>query len=41
MKRILGLIALFCCMNIYAAEIRITPDSSLTDAVRKAREMKR
>ena len=28
-------------MNIHAAEIRITPDSSLTDAVRKAREMRR
>ena len=41
MKRIPGLIALLYCMNTYAAEIRITPDSSLTDAVRKAREMKR
>ena len=28
-------------MNTHAAEIRITPDSSLTDAVRKAREMRR
>ena len=28
-------------MNIHAAEIRITPDSSLMDAVRKAREMRR
>jgi len=28
-------------MNIHAAEIRITPDSSLADAVRKAREMRR
>lgn len=41
MNRLLGIITLLCCMNIYAAEIRITPDSSLTDAVRKAREMKR
>lgn len=41
MNRLLGIIALFCCMNIHAAEIRITPDSSLTDAVRKAREMRR
>ena len=28
-------------MNTHAAEIHITPDSSLTDAVRKAREMRR
>ena len=41
MNRLLGIIALFCCMNTHAAEIRITPDSSLTDAVRKAREMRR
>ena len=41
MNRLLGIIALFCCMNTHAAEIRITPDSSLVDAVRKAREMRR
>ena len=41
MNRLLGIITLFCCMNIHAAEIRITPDSSLADAVRKAREMRR
>ena len=41
MNRLLGIIALFCCMNTHAAEIRITPDSSLADAVRKAREMRR
>ena len=41
MNRLLGIIALFCCMNIHAAEIHITSDSSLTDAVRKAREMRR
>lgn len=41
MNRLLGIIALFCCMNTHAAEIRITPDSSLMDAVRKAREMRR
>ena len=41
MNRLLGIIALFCCMNIHGAEIHITPDSSLTDAVRKAREMRR
>lgn len=28
-------------MSTHAAEIRITPDSSLTDAIRKAREMRR
>ena len=28
-------------MNTHATEIRITPDSSLTDAIRKAREMRR
>lgn len=41
MRRILGIITLFCCMNTHATEIRITPDSSLTDAIRKAREMRR
>ncbi|MBR2232522.1 MAG: right-handed parallel beta-helix repeat-containing protein [Prevotella sp.] len=41
MNRLLGIITLFCCMNTHAEEIRITPDSSLTDAVRKAREMRR
>ncbi len=41
MNRLLGIIALFCCMNTHAAGIRITPDSSLMDAVRKAREMRR
>ena len=41
MNRLLGIITLFCCMNTHAAEIRITPDSSLMDAVRKAREMRR
>lgn len=41
MRKILGIITLLCCMNTHAAEIRITPDSSLTDAIRKAREMRR
>ena len=41
MNRLLGIITFFCCMNTHAAEIRITPDSSLMDAVRKAREMRR
>ena len=30
-----------CCLAIQAADIYITPDSSLVDAVRKAREMRR
>ncbi len=30
-----------CCLTIQAADIHITPDSSLVDAVRKAREMRR
>ena len=29
------------CLNVHAADVRITPDSSLTDAVRKARELRR
>ena len=35
--------AMLCCLcaSIYAANIHITPDSSLADAVRKAREMRR
>ena len=30
-----------CCLTIQAADIHITPDSSLVDAVRKTREMRR
>lgn len=41
MRRVLGIIALACCINSLASDIFITPDSSLTDAVRKAREAKR
>jgi hypothetical protein len=38
-----GIFALICCwcIQLQATEIKITPDSSLVDAVRKAREMKR
>ena len=38
-----GIFALICCwcINMQATDIRMTPDSSLADAVRKAREMKR
>ena len=41
MKQIILLITLLGCLNAYAADIYITPDSSLADAVRKAREMRR
>ena len=41
MKRILFFVSLMCCLTIQAADIHITPDSSLVDAVRKAREMRR
>ena len=41
MKQIILLITLLSCLNTYAADIYITPDSSLADAVRKAREMRR
>ena len=42
-KRAMGILP-FCLLNflpLKAADIHITPDSSLTDAVRKAREMRR
>ena len=41
MKRILFFVSLMCCLTIQAADIHITPDSSLVDAVRKAREIRR
>ncbi len=41
MKRFLLFVSLLCCLQVQAADIHITPDSSLTDAVRKAREMRR
>ena len=41
MKQLLLSICMFCTIGLQAAEINITPDSSLTDAVRKAREMRR
>ncbi len=41
MRRILLLTFLVGCLHLQAADIRISPDSSLTDAVRKAREMRR
>ncbi|MBQ4388286.1 MAG: right-handed parallel beta-helix repeat-containing protein [Prevotella sp.] len=41
MKRICCLICCFWAVCSYAADIYITPDSSLTDAVRRARELRR
>ena len=41
MKRLLCLICCCCAINSYAADIYVTPDSSLTHALRKAREMRR
>lgn len=41
MKQLLIIISIFGCLQTQAADIYITPDSSLTDAVRKAREMRR
>ena len=40
-KRLFFLIILFGCLHMQGAEIFITPDSSLDDAVRQAREMRR
>ena len=41
MRSIAGFIALVCALSIQAANIRLTPDSSLANAVRQARELKR
>ena len=41
MRKVIIFILLVCGLNIHAADIRITPDSSLADAVRHAREMRR
>ena len=42
MRRILfGILMIVGSLSLQAADIRITPDSSLTDAVRKARELRR
>jgi len=38
---LLLIISLACCLHMQAADLYLTPDSSLTDAVRKAREMRR
>ena len=39
MRKVIIIILLVCGLNIHAADIRITPDSSLADAVRHAREL--
>ena len=41
MNRMFLLMSLFCCLHLQATDIHVTPDSSLQDAVRKAREMRR
>ena len=41
MKQLFLLITLVCSLTVKAADICVTPDSSLADAVRKAREMRR
>ena len=40
-QMLLLIISLACCLHMQAADLYLTPDSSLTDAVRKAREMRR
>ena len=40
-SRLLLLVLVLGCLSTRAADIHITPDSSLTDAIRKAREMRR
>ena len=41
MRKVIIIILLVCGLNIHAADIRITPDSSLADAIRHARELRR
>ena len=41
MRKVIIIILRGCGLNIHAADIRITPDSSLADAVRHARELRR
>lgn len=41
MRNFIMILLLVCGLNIHAADIYITPDSSLADAVRHAREMRR
>jgi hypothetical protein len=41
MRKVIIFILLVCGLNIHAADIHITPDSSIVDVVRHAREMRR
>ena len=41
MRKLICTLLSCCCWSAFAADIYISPDSSLTDAVRKAREMRR
>ena len=40
-KAIVTVVCAVCCLSVQGASLHVTPDSSLTDAVRKAREMRR
>ena len=41
MRKLIFLLSMFFALTVQSADIHITPDSSLVDAVRKAREMRR
>ena len=41
MRRLAGIVISIWCTAAFAADIHVTPDSSLTDAVRHARELRR
>ena len=41
MRKLIFLLSMFSALTVQSADIFITPDSSLVDAVRKAREMRR
>jgi hypothetical protein len=41
MRKVIIIIFFVGGLNIHAADIHMTPDSSLADAVRKAREIRR
>ena len=41
MKRLFCMLCCWWAVSSYASDIYITPDSSLTEAMRKAREMRR
>ena len=41
MRKLIFLLSMCFAITVQSADIHITPDSSLVDAVRKAREMRR